>query len=218
MNGAEISLNKNSSLFCCLLDLGFGKHRIEIVGNKVGQFKLYIYWSNAVVPSAYPLIVIVKQQLNSSIVSNDEILETAHTSSTLSISQKELIETKRQMNGSEERIVKTRYYDHSNTLDIDSLDLQLYGKGLTEAMLREQAEFIIECTKTSSEKNKSASQFTATLIGTKADIPVRIVLQRPNIFKCTYTPLIPGFYKLNIYYENNLIEGASYNVNIFLNN
>lgn len=203
MDGSEIKMNKKSLLYCCLLDLGFGKHRIEITGNKVGQYKLYIYWSDAVIPSAYPLTVIVKNQLNNNVVNHDEIIETTHKSSIRNISQKKL-ELDCQTSSNDEQIDKFKY----NSFDIKKLGIQLYGKGLTEATIFNQAEFIIEFNKTSSEKIKTASQFSAVLIGTKADIPVYISHERSNIFKCNYTPIVPGFYKLNLYFEGDLIDNA----------
>lgn len=213
LHGAEISLDLNSSLFCGLQNLGFGKHRIEVKGNTVGRYKIYIYWSGAVVPTAYPLVAIIEQPGTTNLLPLSSTSTNKHATQTRNVSQrKETIETERRISGGEERVVKTKHYGSSGVLEIDNaLGIQLHGKGLTEATLREQAEFTIEYTKNSTAQ-KSASQFSASLIGTKADIPVRISLQRSNIFKCNYTPLIPGNYELNVFYDGHLVGDSPYNV------
>lgn len=66
------------------------------------------------------------------------------------------------------------------------------GDGLTKAVVKEPAEFVVDCSEC------PEGTLTATLIGDKADIPVRISSLSPNIYKCTYTALVPGKYELNL--------------------
>jgi filamin len=70
----------------------------------------------------------------------------------------------------------------------DITKIQIKGAGLKEVKINEEADFIID-------GSKAGNLFgfpEIKVAGTKTDIDVRIQQIAHNIFRCTYTPYIPG--------------------------
>lgn len=91
----------------------------------------------------------------------------------------------------------------------------LKGEGLTQAVVKEIAEFLIDCSDLT--ESIQASQITATLTGDKSDIPVRInsLGARAQIFRGVYTPLVAGKYNLKIFMNDELLPEANRTVFIY---
>ncbi|VDM77193.1 unnamed protein product [Strongylus vulgaris] len=56
-------------------------------------------------------------------------------------------------------------------------------------------------------------RLTATLFGTKADVPVRVQQLGYNVYKATYTPLTGGNYELHILWNGTHVKGSPFKVN-----
>lgn len=91
----------------------------------------------------------------------------------------------------------------------------LKGEGLTQAVVKEPAEFLIDCSALT--EPLQTSQIAVTLTGDKADIPVRInpLGARPQIYRATYTPLIAGKYNLKLFINDEALYGANRTVLLF---
>ncbi|KIH48726.1 Filamin/ABP280 repeat protein, partial [Ancylostoma duodenale] len=55
-------------------------------------------------------------------------------------------------------------------------------------------------------------RLTATLFGTKADVPVRVQQLGHNVYKATYTPLTGGNYELHILWNGSHVKGSPFKV------
>lgn len=82
------------------------------------------------------------------------------------------------------------------------------GDGLHRAQLKEPNEFIIDGSDVTRE-----GRLTATLFGTKADVPVRVQQLGHNVYKGTYTPLTGGTYELHILWNGTHVKGSPFKVN-----
>ena len=84
----------------------------------------------------------------------------------------------------------------------------LTGRGLKEARLREEAEFVIDGTEA------GAGQPQVTLSGVKSDIDVRVTSLGNNKFKCSYMPQHLGAYLLSIMWSDRQVKGSPFKVNV----
>lgn len=67
--------------------------------------------------------------------------------------------------------------------------VEVHGRGSFEAKVNEEAEFTIDASKISASHSAMP---VVRLSGVQADIEVRIRQVETNIFRCSYTPQIPG--------------------------
>ncbi|CAH1244645.1 FLNA [Branchiostoma lanceolatum] len=84
------------------------------------------------------------------------------------------------------------------------------GRGLREAKVGEEAEFIID----GSEAGPGTPE--VMMSGLKNDIDVRMVpmTDRPNSYRCYYYPKVPGAYLLNITWSQRQVSGSPFRVSI----
>ncbi|CAB3401181.1 unnamed protein product [Caenorhabditis bovis] len=94
-----------------------------------------------------------------------------------------------------------------STSEEDIGRIMVRGDGLHRAALKENNEFIIDGSDIIQE-----GRITATLLGTRADIPVRIQKIGHNVFKASYTPLTGGTYELHILWNGKHLNGSPFNV------
>uniref|UniRef100_F1KPG9 Filamin-C n=1 Tax=Ascaris suum TaxID=6253 RepID=F1KPG9_ASCSU len=91
----------------------------------------------------------------------------------------------------------------------DHLRVVLRGEGLTRAACKEQSEFIVDGSDASREGRVSCS-----LIGQKADVPVRLTHLGNNVYKAVYTPLISGTYELQVMWDGRHVRGSPFRVQV----
>ena len=84
----------------------------------------------------------------------------------------------------------------------------LTGRGLKEARLREEAEFVIDGTEA------GAGQPQVTLTGVKSDIDVRVTPLGHNKYKCSYVAQHVGAYLLSIMWSDRQVKGSPFKVNV----
>ncbi|VDM49005.1 unnamed protein product [Toxocara canis] len=105
----------------------------------------------------------------------------------------------------------------------DHLRVVLRGEGLTRAACKEQSEFIVDGSNTwrdyfvasfMSNYFISEGRITCSLIGQKADIPVRLTHLGNNVYKAVYTPLISGTYKLQVLWDGRHVRGSPFRVQV----
>uniref|UniRef100_A0A0N5AN33 Filamin-A n=1 Tax=Syphacia muris TaxID=451379 RepID=A0A0N5AN33_9BILA len=169
---------------CTLESLGYGKYRIIFVPQYIGEYKIYLYWSEIPVDSAYPLQAIAE---------SDE----PSTSHGLAGNN---VEVTRHIRSSE----KSDIYE-GDLSDIERIVLR--GDGLTHALTKEKAEFIIDTSEVSRE-----GRITCALTGQKADVPIRLGHLGNNVYKATYTPLISGTYELQVLWDGEHVNGSPFRV------
>ncbi|XP_060073080.1 filamin-C-like [Ylistrum balloti] len=90
----------------------------------------------------------------------------------------------------------------------DANKVILTGRGLKEAKVREEAEFVID----GSQAGSGVPE--VTLSGVRAEISNRVVPLGNGRFHCTYTPIIPGAYLLHITWNGRQLKGSPYKVNV----
>ncbi|EYB91193.1 hypothetical protein Y032_0209g2104 [Ancylostoma ceylanicum] len=95
----------------------------------------------------------------------------------------------------------------SSSIDDDVSRVMVRGDGLHRAQLKEPNEFIVDGSDASRE-----GRLTATLFGTKADVPVRVQQLGHNVYKATYTPLTGGNYELHILWNGSHVKGSPFKV------
>lgn len=110
---------------------------------------------------------------------------------------------------------KEQTYEENEMADMGRIVLR--GEGLTRAFTKEKAEFIIDTSDVSRGESScflhlffhlimyshsnwlfTEGRITCALTGQKADVPIRLVHLGNNVYKATYTPLIPGSYELQV--------------------
>ncbi|KHN88378.1 hypothetical protein Tcan_10120 [Toxocara canis] len=60
----------------------------------------------------------------------------------------------------------------------------------------------------------SEGRITCSLIGQKADIPVRLTHLGNNVYKAVYTPLISGTYELQVLWDGRHVRGSPFRVQV----
>ncbi|OQV23311.1 Filamin-B [Hypsibius exemplaris] len=91
---------------------------------------------------------------------------------------------------------------------IDASRVRLRGRGLTEAKVREEAEFIID----GSEAGPGEPE--VHISGIKADIPVSLQHLGSNVYKATYTASHHGAYQLVVKWSGEVVKGCPYKLNV----
>ncbi|KAK3094337.1 hypothetical protein FSP39_000435 [Pinctada imbricata] len=90
----------------------------------------------------------------------------------------------------------------------DSNKVILTGRGLKEATVREEAEFVIDGSQAGPGKPE------VTLTGVRAEISVRVVGIGNGKYRCSYIPVVPGAYLLHITWNGRQLRGSPYKVNV----
>lgn len=133
-------------------EIGYGKHELQFLPKRPGKYKIYLYCNELVVPFAYPLLAIAEE--------SSPIAGTLPKKSP----GREKTTTTSQINGEV-------YNEHQEAQSV----VILRGDGLQEAVVNRPAEFVIDCSELPVD---AVGKLRATLIGDKADIPVRITALR----------------------------------------
>ncbi|XP_056004557.1 filamin-C-like isoform X2 [Ostrea edulis] len=90
----------------------------------------------------------------------------------------------------------------------DANKVILTGRGLKEATVREEADFVID----GSQAGPGAPDVTLT--GVRAEINVKVVSLGGGKHRCTYIPVVPGAYLLHITWNGRQLRGSPYKVNV----
>ncbi|CTQ87041.1 Filamin-A [Caenorhabditis elegans] len=166
-------------------DMGQGKYRVRFNPDQPGKYSIYLYWNELPVESAFPV----------------RARSSAEDLPTTSRAVREPIPPP----------VTTTYHTREKSSGSNADDeisrIMVRGDGLHRAVLKEHNEFIID----GSDINKEG-RITATLLGSKADIPVRIQQLGHNVYKATYTPLTGGTYELHILWNGKHVKGSPFAV------
>ncbi|VDN24249.1 unnamed protein product, partial [Gongylonema pulchrum] len=175
---------------CDVESLGYGKYRVAYYPHQPGKYGIYLYWSDMAVQGAQPLHVIAEGEQPSTsraVPLTNAVTDASHGS------------------------IRSRSEDRSMQEEDGSEHLRvvLRGDGLTRAAIKEQAEFIVDGSDASRE-----GQLSCSLIGQKADIPVRLTHLGNNVYKAVYTPLIPGTYELQVLWDGHHVRGSPFRVQI----
>ncbi|XP_055347083.1 filamin-C-like isoform X2 [Paramacrobiotus metropolitanus] len=93
-------------------------------------------------------------------------------------------------------------------IPIDAGRVRLRGRGLTEAKVREEAEFIID----GSEAGPGEPE--VHISGIKADIPVTLQHLGSSVYKATYTAQHSGSYVLNVKWSGDTVKGCPYKLTV----
>jgi filamin len=157
-------------------NLGYGKFQVVITPKHSGNLKIYLYWAEQVVPTAYPILAIAKGG-----------------------------ESSRPIHGYQEAQT-SREIREINTDTLNRIFVR--GEGLKRATVKNPAEFIIDGSEVPDSK------ISSTLIGDKADIPVRLQHLGNNVYKATYIPLQGGDYELHIMVDGKHVRDSPYSVNV----
>ncbi|CAD5230269.1 unnamed protein product [Bursaphelenchus okinawaensis] len=197
---------------------GRGKHRLILQPSKKGALKIYLYYSGLPVPSAYPLMAVAETggaNVRRSSADQAKIYSTEagrgygsrgqsveHTTH-YSTSEARPHSTEQRTRSSTEyttthrtNVEQTKNFGASSDNIHHSLrtsadqTVRVHGEGLSRAIVKEPAEFIIDASQAPRAK------ITAQLIGEQNDIPVRLQEKSNNIYKAVYTPLAGGDYEL----------------------
>ncbi|XP_078312685.1 filamin-C-like isoform X3 [Crassostrea virginica] len=95
----------------------------------------------------------------------------------------------------------------------DANKVILTGRGLKEATVREEAEFIIDGSQAGPEYQQNSAP-EVSLTGVRAEINVKVVSLGGGKHRCNYIPVVPGAYLLNITWNGRQLRGAPYKVNV----
>ncbi|XP_074658485.1 filamin-A-like isoform X4 [Tubulanus polymorphus] len=93
-------------------------------------------------------------------------------------------------------------------LPVDHTKVVLIGRGLKEARVKEEAEFMID------GSEAGPGQPEVKMSGVKADIDVKTVPIGDDKYRCTYIPVLPGAYLLNIHWSDRQVRGSPFKVNV----
>lgn len=82
----------------------------------------------------------------------------------------------------------------------------LSGRGLKEARVNEEAEFIIDA------KYAGPGAPIVHMKGTRSEQPVEIQSIMDRRYRCSYTPRVPGAYLLTIWWSERQLRGSPFKV------
>ncbi|XP_070173160.1 filamin-A-like isoform X2 [Littorina saxatilis] len=91
---------------------------------------------------------------------------------------------------------------------LDPSKVILTGRGLKEAIVREEAEFMIDA----SQAGHGTPEVQLT--GVRAEVNVFTTPLGGGKFRCTYIPVVPGAYLLHITWNGRQLRGSPYKVNV----
>jgi len=109
---------------------------------------------------------------------------------------------------SDHPLVNSPYHGYATSGVADPSKVWLTGRGLKEAVVREEAEFTIDASQA------GPGEPDVELTGVRAEIQVFTTPLGGGKFRCTYIPVIPGAYLLNISWNGRQLRGAPYKVNV----
>ncbi|XP_059143816.1 filamin-B-like, partial [Physella acuta] len=109
---------------------------------------------------------------------------------------------------SDHPLVNSPYQGFAVNGAADPSKVWLTGRGLKEAIVREEAEFVID------GSQAGPGEPDVELTGVRAEIQVFKTPLGGGKFRCTYIPVIPGAYLLNISWNGRQLRGAPYKVNV----
>ncbi|GFR83464.1 filamin-A [Elysia marginata] len=109
---------------------------------------------------------------------------------------------------SDHPLVNSPYIGYATSGVADPSKVWLTGRGLKEAIVREEAEFVID------GSQAGPGEPDVALTGVRAEIQVFTTPLGGGKFRCTYIPVIPGAYLLNISWNGRQLRGAPYKVNV----
>jgi filamin len=104
----------------------------------------------------------------------------------------------------------------ASSVTADYSKIEINGRGLYEARVNEEAEFMIDASKALIDDN---SKPIIRMTGLQTDIEVRIrqIEKYRHIFLCSYKPTLPGIYLLNIIWSDKELHGSPFKVNVLSN-
>ncbi|KAL3847647.1 hypothetical protein ACJMK2_018549 [Sinanodonta woodiana] len=100
------------------------------------------------------------------------------------------------------------YHGYAVPVAMDANKVILTGRGLKEAIIREEAEFVID----GSQAGKGSPEVTLT--GVRAEVSVKVISLGNGRYRCHYIPIVPGAYLLHISWNGRQLRGSPYKVNI----
>ncbi|XP_050389012.1 filamin-B isoform X3 [Patella vulgata] len=109
---------------------------------------------------------------------------------------------------SEHPLSNSPFLGYATGGSLDPSKVILTGRGLKEAIIREEAEFLID------GSQAGLGNPEVQLIGVRAEVNVIVTPLGGGKFRCTYIPVIPGGYLLHISWNNRQLKGSPYKVNI----
>ncbi|XP_069103436.1 filamin-B-like isoform X3 [Argopecten irradians] len=112
----------------------------------------------------------------------------------------------------ERTLPNSPFIGYAVRVSADANKVILTGRGLKEAKVREEAEFVIDGSQAGSAFLSGVPE--VTLSGVRAEISNRVVPLGNGRFHCTYTPVIPGAYLLHITWNGRQLKGSPYKVNV----
>ncbi|XP_056004558.1 filamin-A-like isoform X3 [Ostrea edulis] len=95
----------------------------------------------------------------------------------------------------------------------DANKVILTGRGLKEATVREEADFVIDGSQAGPDYRQHSAP-DVTLTGVRAEINVKVVSLGGGKHRCTYIPVVPGAYLLHITWNGRQLRGSPYKVNV----
>uniref|UniRef100_A0A8R1DTB9 Calponin-homology (CH) domain-containing protein n=1 Tax=Caenorhabditis japonica TaxID=281687 RepID=A0A8R1DTB9_CAEJA len=167
-------------------DMGQGRYRVRFNPDQPGKYSIYLYWNELPVESAFP--VRARSSAEDLPTTSRAVREPVPPPTTTTT-------------------YHTREKSSGSNVEDEISRIMVRGDGLHRAVLKEHNEFIIDGSDISKE-----GRITATLLGSKADIPVRIQQLGHNVYKATYTPLTGGTYELHILWNGKHVNGSPFPV------
>ncbi|CAK5072454.1 unnamed protein product [Meloidogyne enterolobii] len=181
-----------------------GKFQLLFTPRKSGKYKIYLYCSELVVPNAYPILAIAEQsnKMPTHVSEMNGERQRRHKEVVEEAAESEIIERKELILGNVKEYLK---------LNKKFFKVKLRGSGLTTARIKEPAEFILDA---SNLRKDAMGKCTATLLGDRADIPVKLSALGNQVYKGVYTPLVDGKYQLSVKIDGTHVPGSPSIVNV----
>ncbi|ESO98830.1 hypothetical protein LOTGIDRAFT_231196 [Lottia gigantea] len=109
---------------------------------------------------------------------------------------------------SEHPLNNSPFLGHATGGSPDPSKVILTGRGLKEAIIREEAEFMID------GSHAGPGNPEVQLTGVRSEVNVIVTPLGGGKFRCTYIPLIAGAYLLHITWNGRQLRGSPYKVNV----
>ncbi|CAM4955218.1 unnamed protein product [Rotaria socialis] len=105
----------------------------------------------------------------------------------------------------------------ATSLSAENSKVKTYGRGLYEARVSEQAEFTID---TSQVANHGNYKPIVRLVDMQTNMEIRVhqIEKKQNLFHCSYKPVAPGDYLLNVIWGEKEIHGSPFKITVVPNN
>nr|KAG5688121.1 hypothetical protein BaRGS_007580 [Batillaria attramentaria] len=105
-------------------------------------------------------------------------------------------------------LVSSPFQGYATSGVADPSKVILTGRGLKEAIVREEAEFMIDASQAGQGEPE------VQLTGVRAEVNVFVTPLGGGKFRCTYIPVVPGAYLLHITWNGRQLRGSPYKVNV----